>query len=81
MGENRLLGTKVMVPIDGPVRSDVDRLGYFWQHQRLWKLLTGAPFGGTPFKSMFWRMLGVKVGKRLYDPGAGIIEKNTRDHR
>jgi hypothetical protein len=21
---------------------------YFWQHQRLWKLLTGAPFGGTP---------------------------------
>lgn len=24
---------------------------------------------------MFWRMLGVKVGKRLYDPDAGIIEK------
>lgn len=60
---------------DGPVRYDVGRLGYFWQHQRLWTLLTGAPFGGTPFKSMFWRMLGVKVGKRLYDPGAGIIDK------
>ncbi len=75
VGENCLLGTKVMVPIDGPVRSDVGRLGYFWQHQRLWKLLTGAPFGGTPFKSMFWRMLGVKVGKRLYYPGAGIIER------
>lgn len=41
---------------------------YFRQHQRLWKLLTGAPFGGTLFKSMFWRMLGVNVGKRLYDP-------------
>ena len=48
---------------------------YFWQHERLWKLLTGAPFGGTPFKSMFMRMLGIKVGKRLYDAGCGIPEK------
>ncbi|HEX9087231.1 MAG TPA: Pls/PosA family non-ribosomal peptide synthetase [Arthrobacter sp.] len=48
---------------------------YFWQHERLWKLLTGAPFGGTPFKSIFMRMLGTKVGKRLYDAGCGIPEK------
>lgn len=48
---------------------------YFWQHERLWKLLTGAPFGGTPFKSMFMRLLGTKVGTRLYDAGCGIPEK------
>ncbi|MDZ4090051.1 MAG: Pls/PosA family non-ribosomal peptide synthetase [Arthrobacter sp.] len=48
---------------------------YFWRHELLWKLLTGAPFGGTPFKSMFMRMLGIKVGKRLYDAGCGIPEK------
>lgn len=48
---------------------------YFWQHERLWKLLTGAPFSGTPFQSVFMRMLGIKVGKRLYDAGCGIPEK------
>ncbi|MET4135564.1 Pls/PosA family non-ribosomal peptide synthetase [Pseudarthrobacter sp. PvP090] len=48
---------------------------YFWRHELLWKLLGGAPFGGTPFKSMFMRMLGIKVGKRLYDAGCGIPEK------
>lgn len=48
---------------------------YFWQHERLWKLLTAAPFSGTPFKSIFMRMLGIKVGKRLYDAGCGIPEK------
>ena len=48
---------------------------YFWRHERLWKMMTGAPFGGTPFKSMFMRMLGTKVGKRLYDAGCGMPEK------
>jgi UDP-3-O-[3-hydroxymyristoyl] glucosamine N-acyltransferase len=32
-------------------------------------------FNGTPFKPVIWRMLGVKVGKRLYDAGANIPEK------
>lgn len=48
---------------------------YFWHHERLWKLMTGAPFNGTPFKPIVWRMLGVKVGKRLYDAGLGLPEK------
>jgi non-ribosomal peptide synthetase-like protein len=48
---------------------------YFWRHELLWKLLAGAPFGGTPFKPPFMRLLGIRVGRRLYDPGAGIIEK------
>ncbi|WP_104046096.1 Pls/PosA family non-ribosomal peptide synthetase [Arthrobacter sp. ZGTC412] len=48
---------------------------YFWRHERLWKLLAIPPFNGTPFKPMIWRLLGVKVGKRLYDAGATIPEK------
>ncbi|MBT2550808.1 Pls/PosA family non-ribosomal peptide synthetase [Arthrobacter sp. ISL-65] len=48
---------------------------YYWHHERFWKLMTGAPFNGTPFKPVVWRMLGVKVGKRLYDAGLGIPEK------
>jgi non-ribosomal peptide synthetase-like protein len=48
---------------------------YFWHHERLWKLMTAAPFNGTPFKPLVWRMLGVRVGKRLYDPGLALPEK------
>jgi non-ribosomal peptide synthetase-like protein len=50
---------------------------YFWWHERYWKLL--APhldvFNGTPFKSVVWRWVGVKVGKRLFDDGCGIPER------
>lgn len=49
--------------------------GYFWRHERLWKLLVVPRFNGTPFKPLMWRLLGVKVGKRLYDAGATIPEK------
>lgn len=50
---------------------------YFWRHERLWKVLTAPTplFNGTPFRTLNWRLLGVKVGKRLYDDGAGIPEK------
>ena len=48
---------------------------YFWRHERLWKLLAMPAFNGTPFKPLIWRMLGVKVGKRLYDAGANLPEK------
>lgn len=48
---------------------------YFWRHERLWKLLVVPPFNGTPLKPMIWRMLGVKVGKRLYDAGCTMPEK------
>jgi non-ribosomal peptide synthetase-like protein len=48
---------------------------YFWRHERLWKLLAAPLFNGTPFKSWVWRLMGVKVGKRLYDAGVSIPEK------
>jgi non-ribosomal peptide synthetase-like protein len=48
---------------------------YFWRHERLWKLLAVGQFNGTPFKPVIWRLLGVKVGKRLYDGGLNMPEK------
>ena len=34
-----------------------------------------AMFDGTPFKSFIWRLLGVRIGKRVFDDGCYISEK------
>jgi non-ribosomal peptide synthetase-like protein len=49
----------------------------FWRHERFWKMMGGNPvfLAGTPFRSVVWRMLGVRVGKCLYDEGMDIPEK------
>jgi len=44
----------------------------FWWIERIWKL---HPihfmhiFDGTPFKSVIWRLIGVRIGRRLFDDG------------
>ncbi|GAA1499037.1 non-ribosomal peptide synthetase [Paeniglutamicibacter kerguelensis] len=51
---------------------------YFWEHERFWKFIAGGALGlfnGTPFKPIIWRMLGVRMGKRVFDDGCGIPEK------
>ncbi len=52
---------------------------YFWYHERYWKLMTLrghlAMFDGTPLKSYIWRLLGVRIGKRVFDDGCYISEK------
>ncbi|TQM14752.1 Pls/PosA family non-ribosomal peptide synthetase [Pseudonocardia kunmingensis] len=50
----------------------------FWRVERFYKMhaTAGALLDGTPFKCLFWRSLGVRVGKRLYDDGADLSEKN-----
>ncbi|MFF2032484.1 Pls/PosA family non-ribosomal peptide synthetase [Arthrobacter sp. NPDC058192] len=52
---------------------------YFWWHERYWKLLIGSRFmlmlNGTPFKPMLWRLLGVRIGSRVFDDGCGIPER------
>jgi non-ribosomal peptide synthetase-like protein len=50
----------------------------FWRHERFWKL--GADrfpqlFNGTPFKNVVWRMLGAKIGKRVFDDGCTFTER------
>jgi len=51
----------------------------FWHHERHWKL-SDSPitrlFGGTPFRPMIMRMLGVKVGRRVYDGGSNLTERS-----
>ncbi|WP_405469553.1 Pls/PosA family non-ribosomal peptide synthetase [Streptomyces canus] len=50
---------------------------YFWWHERLWKVPDEhlAVFNGTPFKSLIWRLLGVRIGRRVFDDGCYITER------
>jgi len=52
----------------------------FWRTERFFKLKAEAGlhrlFTGTPFKSVLWRLVGVRLGRRLFDDGAGMSEKN-----
>ncbi|WP_371823951.1 Pls/PosA family non-ribosomal peptide synthetase [Phyllobacterium sp. 628] len=51
----------------------------FWHHERHWKL-SDSPitrlFAGTPLRPMILRMLGVKVGRRVYDGGSNLTERS-----
>ena len=49
----------------------------FWWVERVWKLHPIAflhLFDGTPFKSVLWRLIGVRFGKRVFDDGVFISE-------
>jgi non-ribosomal peptide synthetase-like protein len=49
----------------------------FWWIERIWKL---HPihflhlFDGTPFKNVLWRLIGVRIGRRVFDDGVFISE-------
>jgi non-ribosomal peptide synthetase-like protein len=50
----------------------------FWRHERFWKLSSVAllaAFNGTPFKNLLWRMMGVKLGRRVFDDGLATTER------
>jgi non-ribosomal peptide synthetase-like protein len=49
----------------------------FWQVERLWKVHPINylhAFDGTPFKNLLWRLMGVRIGKRVFDDGVHISE-------
>jgi non-ribosomal peptide synthetase-like protein len=49
---------------------------YFWWHERYWKLSTQPRIlDGTPFKGLVWRLLGVRIGARVFDDGCVVMEK------
>ncbi|MFE3329746.1 Pls/PosA family non-ribosomal peptide synthetase, partial [Streptomyces sp. NPDC059176] len=50
---------------------------YFWWHERLWKVPDEYLniFNGTPFRSVIWRLLGVRIGKRVFDDGCYVTER------
>ncbi|MEW6302606.1 MAG: Pls/PosA family non-ribosomal peptide synthetase [Verrucomicrobiota bacterium] len=62
-------------PPPPPICSIYDR--DFWWVERIWKL---HPyhffhiFDGTPFKNLIWRLIGVRIGKRMFDDGVYISE-------
>jgi non-ribosomal peptide synthetase-like protein len=51
---------------------------YFWSHERHWKL-SDSPimerFAGTPFKNIISRLVGVKIGRKVYDAGCSITDR------
>ncbi|WP_345381511.1 Pls/PosA family non-ribosomal peptide synthetase, partial [Actinomycetospora straminea] len=50
----------------------------FWRHERYWKVPSPdwvQMFNGTPFKPLVWRLLGARVGARVFDDGANLTEK------
>jgi non-ribosomal peptide synthetase-like protein len=51
---------------------------YFWWHERMWKVpaIEYLPlFDGTPFKNLIWKLLGVRLGKRVFDDGCYMTER------
>ncbi|MBA8879039.1 non-ribosomal peptide synthetase-like protein [Phyllobacterium myrsinacearum] len=51
----------------------------FWHHERHWKLADSPItrlFSGTPFRPMILRLLGVKMGRRVYDGGSNLTERS-----
>jgi non-ribosomal peptide synthetase-like protein len=49
----------------------------FWLAERLWKMHPIHylhAFDGTPFKSVLWRLMGVRIGRRVFDDGAHISD-------
>lgn len=50
----------------------------FWQRERYWKVPSETYvrlFDGTPFKSVVWRLLGVRLGRRVFDDGCSLTER------
>jgi non-ribosomal peptide synthetase-like protein len=51
---------------------------HFWQHERYWKVPSETYlriFNGTPFKNAIWRLLGVRLGSRVFDDGCHLTER------
>ena len=51
----------------------------FWRHERFWKVCSDGYiqlFNGTPFKGVVWRLLGAKVGRRVFDDGCAFTERS-----
>lgn len=49
----------------------------FWRIERLWKVPSQwlNIFNGTPFKSLVWRLMGVRVGRMVFDDGCYITDR------
>lgn len=52
---------------------------YFWWHERFWKFEMSARLvtllAGTPYKNLLSRLLGVRLGKRVFDDDCSMPER------
>jgi non-ribosomal peptide synthetase-like protein len=52
---------------------------YYWWHERYWKFImtptVAGVLNGTPFKNILWRLLGLRIGERVFDDGSSIPER------
>ncbi|WP_219414398.1 Pls/PosA family non-ribosomal peptide synthetase [Pseudonocardia nigra] len=72
--ERAVTGLKALVPQGCSI---YDRA--FWRHERYWKVPFTQymqAFNGTPIKNVIWRLLGVRIGRRVFDDGAFVTEKS-----
>ncbi|MCX4904542.1 Pls/PosA family non-ribosomal peptide synthetase [Streptomyces sp. NBC_00878] len=62
-------------PLEPRLHSIYDPL--FWKQERLWKIPDRhiSVYNGTPFKNLVWRLLGVRMGRRVFDDGCSITER------
>ncbi|MFI1440775.1 Pls/PosA family non-ribosomal peptide synthetase [Streptomyces fructofermentans] len=62
-------------PLEPRLCSIYDPL--FWKQERLWKVPAAhlVLLDGTPFKNLVWRLLGVRLGQRVFDDGCAITER------
>jgi non-ribosomal peptide synthetase-like protein len=49
---------------------------YYWWHERYWKVPDTYLniFNGTPFKNVIWRLMGLRLGSRVFDDGCAFTE-------
>ncbi len=50
----------------------------FWRHERFWKKSADTflnAFNGTPLKNVIWRLLGARIGRRVFDDGCFLTER------
>ncbi|MFE9018025.1 Pls/PosA family non-ribosomal peptide synthetase [Streptomyces sp. NPDC007808] len=50
----------------------------FWSRERYWKVPSETylkVFNGTPFKNVIWRLLGVRLGRMVFDDGCYLTER------
>ena len=56
----------------------------FWRHERFWKMSSIdylTAFNGTPIRPVLWRLLGARIGRRVFDDGARPARAEVHDDR
>ena len=75
--ERLSLGFKRLKPLSCSIYDP-----YYWKHERHWKF-NESPliflFKGTPFKNLISRLLGIKMGRMVFDDGMFASEKTLTE--